>query len=213
MPWTLRDLMSEATTTAGIDGMMAPSRVSFYVNLAQRDVANRVQQVEFERLAVSSTSSGEDKMFLPEDCERLLNLSYDTGVSGLGGRGIHQTNLWQLDAKSDGTQTGVPERYTSYASWLELYPSPNSNYSLLMRYVARLSDITSLTAIPSVDTRFHQAVMFKTVSYLALRQRNTELAGAMDGLYERELRTQSSAQAQRQMNRNGFGARVQLTAD
>lgn len=208
MSWTLRDLMSEATTTARLlPDEIHQSRVSFYVNLAQRDVANRVQQVEFERLAVSSTSSGDDKLFLPTDCERVLNLSFDTGNAAVGGRGLRQCNVWELDAKSDGTFTGVPDRYLSYATWLELYPSPNSQYSLLLRYIARLSDITNLDSIPSVDTRYHQGVLFKTVEYLALRKGDPVMANVFSQRYERELDTQPSALEQQQMNRLGMAAK------
>lgn len=208
MPWTLRDLMSESTTMTRLsDDDVPPSRVSFYVNLAQRDIANRVQQVEFERLAVSSTSSGDDKLFLPTDCERVLNLSFDTGGAAVGGRGLRQTNLWELDAKSNGTFTGVPDRYISYATWLELYPSPNSQYSLLLRYVARLSDITNLASVPSVDTRYHQAVLFRTVEYLALRRGDPIMANTFRQRYEQELDTQPSAAEQRQQNRLGMSAR------
>lgn len=208
MPWTLRDIMSEATTVAKMSGTdIQPSRVSFYANQAQRDVANRIQQVEYERLATSSTSSGDDKMFLPTDCERVLNLSFDTWSGNLN---IPQRNLQDIDAQSWGTQTGTPEFYVSYATWLELYPSPNSAYSLLMRYVARLSDMTSLDAIPSVDTRYHQAVMFKTAEYLLVRQGNS-LAASFDALYERELVNQPSARAQRQLNREGMHAALKLS--
>ena len=209
MPWTLRALMSEATIATGLtDDQIVPSTVSLYVNLAQRDIANRIQQVEFERIAVSSTSSGDDKLFLPTDCERVLNLSFDTGNAAVGGRGLRQANLWELDAKSDGTFTGVPDRYLSYATWLELYPSPNSQYSLLMRYVARLSDMTSLTAIPSVDTRYHQAVLFKAVEYLSLmRKGDPVMANVFRSRYEQELTDQPSAKEQRQQNRLGMAGR------
>lgn len=209
MPWSLRDLMSEATTYAKLGSdEVQPSRVSFYVNLAQRDIANRIQQVEFERLAVSSTSSGDDKLFLPTDCERVLNLSFDTGNPAVGGRGLRQMNLWELDAKSEGTFTGVPFGYLSYATWLELYPSPNSQYSLLLRYVARLSDMTNLVSVPSVETRYHQAVLFKTVEYLALRKNDPVMANVFRSRYEQELNDQPSALAQRQQNRLGLSARL-----
>jgi len=201
--------MSEATTmTRFSPDDIQPSRVSFYVNLAQRDIANRIQQVEFERIAVSSTSSGDDKMFLPTDCEKVLSLSFDTGGSPVGGRGIRQTNVWEFDAKSDGTQTGVPDRYHSYATWLELYPSPNSQYSLLLRYVARLSDMTNLTAIPSIDTRYHQGVLFKAVEYLALRKGDPVMANVFRSRYEQELNDQPNALQQRQANRLGMSARL-----
>lgn len=198
--------MSEATTYVGMaPDDIHPSRVSFYVNQAQRDVANRVQQLEFERIAVSSTSSGDDKMFLPADCERVLALSLDTGT---GDRVITQGNVQQIDNKSWGTATGLPQLYLSYASWLQFYPSPDSSYSLLLRYIARLSDVTNLTSIPSVDTRYHQAVLFKTVEYLANRKGDLAKAEAMVVLFERELSEQPSVMAQRQLNRTGMAAAV-----
>jgi hypothetical protein len=209
MAWTLRDIISEATTYAGMKpDDIHPSRVSFYVNQAQRDVANRVQQLEFERLATSSTSSGDDKMFLPTDCERVLALSFDTGT---GNRVIRQGNIQDVDNKSWGTGTGMPQLYLSYASWVQFYPSPNSSYSLVMRYIARLSDITNLTSIPSVDTRYHQAVLFKTVEYLSNRQGDLTKAAAMVTLFEREINEQPSVTAQRQLDRTGMSAGVQLT--
>lgn len=209
MPWTLRDLMSEATSIVGVNDLV-PSRVSWYVNQAQRDVANRVQQLEFERFAISSTSSGDDKMFLPTDCERVISLSFDTGGSG---RLIPQTSTDYVDNKSLGTQTGEPLFYASYATWVQFYPSPNSAYSLQMRYVARLSEITNLNAIPSLDTRFHQAVAFKATEYVAERFGKTQLADRMKLKYELELREQPSVMAQRQLNRTGMAARVQLTSE
>ncbi len=200
--------MSEATIMArALPDDINPSRVSFYVNQAQRDVANRVQQVEFERIATSSTSSGDDKLFLPTDCERVINLSLDTGGSVIGGRGLRQLNAWELDAKSDGTFTGTPYGYLSYATWLELYPSPNSQYSLLLRYVARISDITSLTAIPSLDTRYHQAILFKTTEYLSLRRGDPVMANVFRARYEQELNDQPSPLEQRLHNRLGAQAR------
>ena len=209
MTWTLSEIMSEATVTTRLnDDEILPSRVSGYVNLAIRDIANRIQQVEFERIAVSSTSSGDDKLFLPSDCERVLNLSFNTGGAPVGGQGIRQANIWEIDAQSVGTQTGVPYGYLSYATWLQLYPSPNSQFSLLMRYVARLSDITNPDAIPSVDTRYHQAVVFKTVEYLSLMRRGDPImANVFRERYERELNDQPSAAEQRQQNRLGLSAR------
>lgn len=203
--------MSEATAIAKLTSDdIQPSRVSFYVNQAQRDVANRVQQLEFERIAVSSTSSGEDKLFLPADCERVLALSFATGASH---RIIPQTDLDGFDSRSQGTLTGLPQVYASYASWLEFYPSPDSAYSLQLRYLARLSEVTNLDQVPSVDTRYHQAVLFKTVHYLELRKGDPVRTNWALGLYERELDAQPSARAQRQLNRAGMHARVQFKED
>lgn len=209
MPWTLRDLMSESTTIAGlVDTHIMPSRVSHYVNLAIRDVANRLPAVEFERYAFSSTSSGSPFYFLPTDCEKVINLSLATGVTGEGGQGLRQTNVWEVDATSDGTQTGIPRMFASFGTWVEFYPSPNSAYSLQLRYLARYSEITNTESIPSVDTRYHSAVLYKTVEYLALRQNNAALANLHHDRYEAELNRQPSALAQRQHDKLGFSARL-----
>jgi hypothetical protein len=214
MPWTLRDVMSEATTLANLtDTQIMPSRVSHYVNLAIRDVANRLPAVEFERYAVSSTSSGSPFYFLPADCERLLNLSLTTGVTGEGGQGIRQTNVWEVDAQSNGTQTGIPTMFVSYGTWLEFYPSPNSSYSLQLRYQARFSEITNTESVPSVDTRYHSAVFFKTTEYLGLRSGNVALANLMHDRYEAELTKQPSALNQRQQDKLGMSARLIFKED
>jgi hypothetical protein len=213
MPWTLETLMSEATVISGTSPEVAVSRVSHLVNQAQRDVASRLPHVEFEVVASSSMSSGNDKMYLPEDCETALALSYDTGASGVGGRVIRQAAPWEFDAKSDGTASGVPTMYLSYATWLEFYPSPDSGYSCLLRYRKRASDITSLTAIPSVDTRYHQAVLLKTVEYLHLRKGEYDKVAAARALYEQELRQVPNLYAIRQQNRSGMGLRYQSEED
>lgn len=190
-----------------------PSRVSFYVNLAFRDVANRLPAVEFERMAYSSTSSGNPVLFLPGDCERVLNVSITTAVTGVDGQGLRQTNVWDFDAQSAGTQSGVPDRFLSYATWLEFYPSPNSSYSLQMRYMARYSDLTNPASVPSVDTRYHTAGLFRTVEMLALRKGDAAMAGMMHGRYESELMAQPSALAQRQHDRLGFSATLKFKED
>jgi hypothetical protein len=212
MPWTLEMLMSESTAITGATGMPT-SRVSHLVNQAIRDVAVRLPHAEFEVLASSSMSSGNDKLYLPEDYESGIVLSYDTGTSGVGGRVIRQASAWEFDAKSDGTEAGVPTMYQSFATWLEFYPSPDSSYSCLLRYRKRISDITSLTALPSIDTRYHQAVLLKSVEYLHLHKGEYDKVAAARALYEQELRQVPNLYAQRQQNRAGMGLRYQSTED
>lgn len=205
--------MSEATTITQTGPEVPPSTVSLYVNAAQRDIAARLPHVEFEALAVSSTTSGEDKLYLPSDCEHILNLSFDTEVSGVGGRGIRQAAAWELDAKSAGTQIGVPTMYLSYATWIELYPSPDSAYSLLLRYKQRLSEITNLANVPSIDTRYHRAVLYATVEGLHLRKGEYDKAAMARQLYLRELKDVPNLYALRQQNRSGMGMRYQKDED
>lgn len=207
--------MSEATAIAGSPPGLPTSRISQLANQAIRDVAGRLPHVEFEVLASASLTSGVDKLYLPDDAEQVISLSYNTdaGVSNGGGWGIRQAAPWELDRRSDGTGAGVPTMYVSYASWLEFYPSPNSGYSILLRYKKRVSDITDLTARASVDTRYDQAILYKTVEHLHLRKGEYDKVAQARALYEQELRQVPNYYALKQQNRTGMGLRVQTEED
>ena len=54
-----------------------------------------------------------------------------------------------------------------YADFLELRPSPDSAYSVQMRYRAQLGTLVATTDRLSVATRFGEAVFLKTTQLLA----------------------------------------------
>ena len=239
--WTLRYLMSESTAMAGPDAAaLEPSRVSLLVNQAIQEVALVTPLAEKETLAITSTVSGEPKMFLPADCDEIITLSYLTAAQGVtfdnadepwaevsiafagsgqpnpgdhGGQIIRQASPWEVDSSSEGTQTGVPDRYLPYASWLELYPSPNSAYSLQLRYYARISDLTGLDATPSIATHYHGAVRYKTAELLCERVGDTARAAYFANRYAAYMATMPDIQKRRLRDRTGAGFRVQFTED
>lgn len=213
MAWQLGELMSEATQIAGSPPGLPTSRISQLANQAIRDVAARLVHLELEDVVTGSTTTTSNEATLPSDCEVILNLSFDTSVAGVGGRSIRQAAAWELDAKSDGTEQGIPRMYLSWQTWIEFYPSPDSAYSLLLRYRKRLSDITSLTARSSLDTRYDQAILYKTVEHLHLRKGEYDKVAQARALYESELKQIPNYYAQKQQNRAGMGLRYQSTED
>jgi hypothetical protein len=160
--WTLADITSRATAGLGNRSDIALSDASFWANEAQREVWDDVPHDAQEVIAVSSTTSGEDKITLPTDFQELLHLS---NLSATPAASLQQINL--ENAESWATDLGTPTHYLLYDSWLELRPSPNSAYSIQLRYRTQLSDMTTLTSVPSVATRFRRAVMIKTKELLA----------------------------------------------
>lgn len=213
MAWQLGELLSEATQITGAVTGFPTSRYSQLANQAMRDIAARLPHVELEDVVTGSTTTSSAQATLPSDCEVIINLSFDTSVAGVGGRSIRQAAPWELDAKSDGTEQGVPRMYVSWQTFVEFYPSPDSAYSLLMRYRKRVSDITSLTARSSLDTRYDQALLYKTVEYLHLRKGEYDKVAQARALYEAELRTIPNYYTQKQQNRAGMGLRVQTEED
>lgn len=162
--WTLGDIMSKATARIGRRSDLTISDVSFYANMAYQEIALSERHALLETLTVSSTTSGENRVELPADCLEPLSLSWLTTAAMGSGQTLRQTSHDAIDAMGFGA--GKPDRYAFYNNWIELWPSPDSSYSLQMRYLAYPSDMTLVTAVPSLATEWRPAVLYLTEALL-----------------------------------------------
>jgi hypothetical protein len=191
--WTLGDITSQATAALGNRSDIALSITSFWANEAQRIVWDSMPHDLQEGIAVSSTTSGEDKISLPTDYQELLGLSNSSAIPP---DPLVQANI--ENAMSWDTTLGTPTHYLLYSNWLELRPSPDSAYSIELRYRKMLSEMTTLTSVPSVSTRFRYAVFLKTKELLARHAiRSPELATEALGEYLSYMQTTPSDRALR----------------
>src|SRR2546427_10446770 len=190
--------MSEATSLIGNRADIAGSTVSLYANQAALDINFAVEPLDVESIAVSSTTSGQNRITLPTDFYAMLSLS-NLSISPF----MLLTKKNYMDVDSSTTQLGKPHDYVLYDGWMELWPSPDSSYSLQMRYQARPSVLTNTTALPSFDTRFGIAWLYKTAAYCAWHVKDFETAGLMDQKYIAELARIPSDLALRQRDRTG----------
>jgi len=160
--WTLGDYTSRITYALGQRSDLALSDVSFWTNEASRMVWDAMPHDLQENLAVSSTTSGEDKITKPSDFQEVLTLSNlsTSPPDVLEPLNIHQVESWTTDL-------GTPTHYLEFSNWIELRPSPDSAYSMQLRYRAQPSTMTATTASPSVATRFRYAVFLKAVELTA----------------------------------------------
>ena len=191
--WTLSDLVSNATVALGNRSDIALSTASFWMNEAQRVVWDACPHDLMEGIAHSSTTSGEDKITLPSDFEELLLLS---NLSADPADPLEQCNI--ENAVSWDTDLGTPTHYLLYSDWLELRPSPDSSYSLELRYRKALSDMTELTDRISVATRYGQAVFLKGSELLAKYvTHDDEKAAEMGNAYVAYMSTTPTDRAKR----------------
>lgn len=151
--------MSKATTRIGRRSDIAASDASFYVNMAYQEVAQAAPSALMETLTVSSTTSGENRLELPADCMELVNLSWLTQLGTNSARTLRRTSLDRVD-QAGFDPIGKPTEYALFNNWLELWPSPDSAYSLQLRYIAYPSDMTTTTAVPSLATEWRPAVLY-----------------------------------------------------
>ena len=200
--YTLGDIMSFATQNAGRRSDISQSIVSRFANEAYFDVYYASDPQEGEKIAVSSTTTGENKLELPTDFWQPISLAliYSTSTSSSDYSSystLRLISVEEMDAKNP-QPSGVPEAVAFYNSWLELWPSPNSAYSLQFRYRASPSDMTATTAVPSLDTSWRQAIVIKTEEKIHVYLGDTQSAEAASMRFLREVNRLRSDRERRQ---------------
>lgn len=156
--YTLAELMSNATTRAGRRGDLDQSEVSFYVNMAYEEVRDATEHALSEKIAVSSTTSGENRIELPSDFGSPINVSVLTSQIG-SGRTMRRVSASRVDS-TGFFPLGTPQRYVLFNNWMELHPSPDSGYSIQLRYNSMLTDLVALGDVPSVSTPWRKAILY-----------------------------------------------------
>lgn len=199
--WTLGTLMSETTAALGNRADLALSRVSFFVNEAYRMVAEDLHQHNrMEAVATTSTTSGDACVNLPTDFYELISLS---NTSTAPPYLLRQVNVDFVDSYS--TAQGEPQYFASYATFLELVPTPDSSYSIQMRYRAELGDMTSTSSVPSLATRYHYAVYLKAQEVLAANIGDAAKASFARAQYDAYMRDAPSDTALRHRQNRRLG--------
>lgn len=199
----LAGITSRATARLGNRTDIDMSDASFWANEALREVNEALGHDLNEGIAISSTTSGENRITKPADFYSLTNLSNLSAVQG-NKRVLTRISADLFDSKD--TSSGVPVSFLEYDNWLALTPTPDSAYSLQLRYEKQTVQMTSLTDVPSVATRYRRAVMLKTSELLADNViHSPEQAAEARNVYISYMGSQPSDLALRQRSREGMG--------
>lgn len=163
--------MSRGTTLAGGRNDWQPSEASFWANLALEQVSEMAgaHHKPREAVAISSTTSGGNRIALPTDFGFPIAVTVYAGSNSTATTSrttneyplIPKDSTW-ADAQPDQFSGNIPENYVWYGTWLELYPSPNSAYSLQMRYGALQPTLIDSSDTPDLNARWHQPWLYKT---------------------------------------------------
>lgn len=177
---SLAQCCSRATEMAGGRLDWGLSDVSFYSNLAAQEVAQQSGHIAKEAIAVSSTTSGENRYALPADFDYSTALTLFVGSNSTADTSRYTTSYvlqgrdanW-IDSRSL-PDNGIPEFYVLYNTFFELAPSPTSAYSLQLRYMARVPTLVNSSETLLLDDRWHPAWLYKTVELLEASRNNVE---------------------------------------
>jgi hypothetical protein len=211
MQLNLLDVISRATTLAGARRDIAVSEVSFWANVAAAEIYGQVWHTPLEALAISSTTSGENRISLPSDFDGMISLSNLSTQGVIGGRQLAPSTGDQIDSKVTA-DFAEPEVYALYSSWMELYPTPDSSYSLQLRYWAKQPTITDSTGTPAFDERWHPGWLYKTAELLEARSGNPEGEALARNRYVNYMSSQRDDKTMRQQAK-GISLRFQKSED
>jgi hypothetical protein len=174
MIFSLAQIISHATRLAN-NVEMTLSEASEYANVAIAHVSQvaGIQHAPKETLAFTSTSTTDNRLAFPADFDYALGVK--VGVPGSWSTATSRTTSWVPLPKEpspwgdpyQSDTSGQPEKYAEFATWFELRPSPSSAYSVELRYVRKLSDLTSSTATPSLDEQWGWACVCKAAELIS----------------------------------------------
>lgn len=196
---TLGTVMSEATSMIGARSDISMSRCSFYANQAAAFIWRVEHQDLSEAIAVSSTTSGENKITLPSDFEQLISVSnLSTNPPTL----LSAANTDDID--SNWTYRGEPQQYALYSNHIQWWPTPDSAYSLQLRYRSKYATVTATGGTFSIGTRYDMAHIYLTASYIADSVYDRENAALLQAKFVGQMATMPSDLAMRQRAREGM---------
>jgi hypothetical protein len=210
---SLAQLASRATEMAGGRMDWSLSDASFWINAALQEVAQVAGHQPKEAIAVSSTTSGENRYSLPTDYDYLISatLYQASNSTATASRSTLAWPLIGMDANwadsFDLPNTGIPEHYVLYGTWLELYPSPTSAHSLQMRYMTKHPTLVQSTETVILDDRWHLAVLYKSVEMLEGSRNNVEGEAIARNRYLNYVSTVPTDRQLKQRDRNSMRLR------
>jgi hypothetical protein len=203
---TLGHVVSHATSFCGRSDILT-SQASFYANLALGEVSTRVHHKPKEAFAVSSTTSGENRMALPPDFDYLLGAGPTLSTGSTAPILLMPAAEDEFDSLA--STLGQPARYMVYGNELELSPTPDSGYSVQFRYAAKTAVLVESTETCLLDERWHPGWMWKATSLVCASKNNYEGMQLADQQYLNYMTSTPSDRQKTQSVKRGMNLRVQ----
>lgn len=117
------------------------------LNQAQAYVAAQTDFRELQEVDTITTVSGTQDTALPSDFQRVVNVTIELDSGAI----VPLTSETVPDMYQHTSTTGRPERYSIVGSTIRLWPTPDSAYTVSLRYYkipATMADANDLPAIP-----------------------------------------------------------------
>lgn len=208
---TLAQIASHATRLAN-DALIPLSVVSEYANIAYGIVSQAagILHSPKEQVVFASTTTSDNRLAFPSDYDFALGLK--VGIPDSWSTATSRTTRWEGLTKAPApwndpyqSQTsGAPRDYAEFATWFELRPSPDSRYSVELRYMRKITELTASTSTPMLDEQWHWALALKTAELIAANGSDGTLEARNRARYASYINDLRVDQGRRRMDPRGM---------
>ena len=208
---SLAQIASHATRLAN-NANMALSVVSEYANVAYGIVSQAagILHTPKEQTVFASTTTSDNRLAFPSDYDFALGLKL--GVPTSWSTATSRTTTWEGLTKApapwndpyQSQDSGVPRAYAEFATWFELRPSPDSRYSVELRYMRKATEMTASTATPILDEQWHWALALKTAELVSAFDSDGTLEARNRARYNSYIKDLRLDQGKRRMDPRGM---------
>lgn len=164
---TLANLLSLTTKALGNRLDLTVSELSLQANIAQQEIAAMLPHTELMKSATLVLGAGSNATVIPADTADVIDVFRPNSFDVHANRVLTLVPLREIDNASEGTATGVANRYAVSANSILFYPTTTSQDTFTIRYVGVPGDMTALTDRPSLHTRYHSSVLYKLQENMA----------------------------------------------
>jgi len=125
---------------------------------------DKVSFKETEMSAVFPTTIGEPRYQLNAPFESLKSVSlYNTETLKQQLINVMDTRLYDSQYKANTDQRGIPLYYFRENKTIHLWPTPDAEYDIKIRYRMTLADLAAGSAEPDVPQVWHEIILFGAI--------------------------------------------------
>lgn len=152
---TMRDALRSKIGTPNIQDV-PDSTLTRICNAAYREVASKYPFTEVRCIKSFNTAVGTDRYDIPVDLAVLYRLWDDTNKKKLRKRGVRY-----LATQPKNVQPGKPVSYVRVRDYIQLVPTPDDIYALMIYYLTEIGDMVLDTDEPVLPLPWHDGLVLK----------------------------------------------------
>jgi len=183
MATTYADLKTDIQTWMQNTGTDFTNQLDTFINNTEQRLLREIDPEAFVFNKYTSLTSGSRFLNNPSDLLVIKNLLIQNGDDRIFLE--MKTDEFVYEYWPDATQTGLPKYFANYDDDSTLLaPTPNSNYTVEMQYVARIETLSSTNTTNWLTENADDALLYGCLSEASIFTKNMEDYALYDKRYQ-----------------------------